>query len=126
MHVSGLLYIEDISVSRIKSPFERLSIGQNIDVMVKDIDTENNRISFSMKELFGTWEDNIKGFKQGTTVKGIVRETEKSKNGIFIELTPNLVGLAEYKENMEYGQDVNVYIKRIIPEKKKIKLVINK
>ena len=122
MHVSGLLYIEDISVSRIKSPFERLSIGQNIDVMVKDIDTENNRISFSMKELFGTWEDNIKGFKQGTTVKGIVRETEKcytfyrikrclmigkiieiNNNTAIIELTiditkqPNLVGLAEYK-----------------------------
>ena len=62
--------------------------------------------------------------KEGMTVKGIARETEKSKNGIFIELKPNLVGLAEYKDNIEYGQKVNVYIKRIIPEKKKVKLVI--
>ncbi len=113
-----------MSVSRIKSPYERFEIGQNIDVMVKDIDTENNRVSFTYKELLGTWEDNIKDFKQGTVVKGIAKETEKSKNGIFVELTPNLVGLAEYKENIEYGQDVNVYIKKIIPEKKKVKLII--
>lgn len=122
--ISGLLYIEDISVSRIKSPYERFSIGQEVQVMVKDIDKEQNRVSFTYKELLGTWEDNIKDFKQGTVVKGIVRETEKSKNGIFIELKPNLVGLAEYKENVEYGQDVNVFIKKIIPEKKKVKLLI--
>lgn len=92
--------------------------------MVKDIDSKNNRISFTYKELLGSWEDNIKSFEQGTVVKGIAREVEKSKNGIFIELKPNLVGLAEYKENIEYGQDVNVYIKKIIPEKKKVKLLI--
>ncbi len=113
-----------MSVSRIKSPYDRFNIGQEIDVMVKDIDKEKNRISFTYKELLGTWEENIKEFEQGTVVKGIARETEKSKNGIFIELKPNLVGLAEYKENIEYGQDVKVYIKKIIPEKKKVKLLI--
>ncbi len=122
--ISGLLYIEDICVSRIKSPFERFSIGQEVNVMVKNIDKEENKISFTYKELLGTWEDNIKDFKQGTIVHGIARDTEKSKNGIFIELTPNLVGLAEYKDNIEYGQNVDVYIKKIIPEKKKVKLLI--
>lgn len=92
--------------------------------MVKDIDTEQNRVSFTYKELLGTWEDNIRGYKQGTVVQGIVRDTEKSKNGIFIELKPNLVGMAEYKDNVEYGQNINVYIKKIIPEKKKVKLLI--
>ena len=67
---------------------------------------------------------NIEKIKEGVTVKGIVRETEKSNNGIFIELTPNLVGLAEYKEGIEYGQNVDVYIKRIIPDKHKVKLII--
>ena len=92
--------------------------------MVKDVDKENNKVSFTYKELLGTWEDNIKDFKQGTVVSGIARDIEKAKNGIFIELAPNLVGLAEYKENVEYGQNVNVYIKKIIPEKKKVKLLI--
>lgn len=66
--ISGLLYIEDICVSRIKSPFERFSIGQDINVMVKSINEEENKISFTYKELLGTWEDNIKEFKQGTVV----------------------------------------------------------
>ena len=57
-----------MSVSRIKSPYERFEIGQNIDVMIKDVDTKNNRVSFTYKELLGTWEDNIKDFKQGTVV----------------------------------------------------------
>lgn len=120
----GLIHIEDLSVARIKSPFERLNIGQNVKVVVKSIDSEQKRVTLSYKEILGTWEENVKNFQIGSTVVGKVRETEKAKNGIFIELTPNLVGLAEYKEGIEYGQDVNVYIKNIIPEKKKVKLII--
>ena len=63
-------------------------------------------------------------FLVGTKVKGIIRETEKNKNGIFIELTPNLVGMAEYEEGVEYGQTVDVYIKKIDENKKKVKLLI--
>lgn len=122
--IVGLLHIEDISVARIKSPLERLKIGQKTNFVVKSIDRGNDRILLSYKELLGTWEENVQKFEEGSTVTGIARETEKSKNGIFIELTPNLVGLAEYKDGIEYGQDVNVYIKKIIPEKKKVKLVI--
>lgn len=94
--------------------------------MVKSIDKEAKKIFLSYKETLGTWEDNAKKFTEGTVVKGIARETEKGKNGIFVELTPNLVGLAEYKDGIEYGQDVNVYIKKIIPDKKKVKLLIIK
>ena len=122
--LEGLLYIEDISVARIKAPFERFKIGQRIDVLIKDVDLEKNKIYFSYKELLGTWEDNVKEFKEKTVVQGIVRETEKNKRGIFIELKPNLVGMAEYKEGMEYGQKVDVYIKKIVEDKKKIKLII--
>ncbi len=122
--VVGLLHIEDISVSRIKSPEERFYIGQKINVMIKSIDKENDKIVLSYKELLGNWEDNIKGYDEKTVVEGIVKETDKFKNGIFIELKPNLVGLAEYKEGMQYGQKVKVYIKKIIKDRKKIKLLI--
>ena len=121
---SALVHIEDMSVARIKSPEERLKIGQKANFMVKSIDKENLRILLSYKELLGTWNENAEKFKEGSVVTGIARETEKSKNGIFVELAPNLVGLAEYKEGIEYGQDVNVYIKKIIPEKQKVKLII--
>lgn len=122
--VVGLAHIEDLSVARIKSPAERVKIGQKIDIIVKSIDRNDGKVILSYKELLGTWEDNVQNFKERTQVKGIVRETEKNKNGIFIELTPNLVGMAEYVDGLEYGQTVDVFIKKIIPEKKKIKLVV--
>ena len=120
----GLLHIENISVARIKTPKERFKIGQKINIMIKSIDRKTNRVILSYKEMYGTWEENIEDLDEGMTVRGIAREIEKSKNGIFVELKPNLIGLAEYKENIEYGQSVDVYIKRIIPEKKKVKLII--
>lgn len=120
--IVGLLHIEDISVARIKTPLERFEVGQKINIMIKYIDKELNRVILTYKELLGTWEENVKYFEEGSTVIGIARETEKFKNGIFIELKPNLVGMADYKENIEYGQKVRVYIKKIIPEKRKIKL----
>ena len=122
--VVGLLHIEDMSVARIKSPKERVRIGQKINIMVKSIDKSQEKIILTYKELLGSWEENISGIKEGTTIIGKAREVEKSKNGIFIELKPNLVGLAEYKDGIEYGQNVNVYVKKIIPEKKKVKLII--
>ena len=122
--IVGLVHIEDISVARIKSPFERFKIGQKINIMIKSIDRKTNRVILSYKEMYGTWEENIADLNEGMTVKAIARETEKSKNGIFVELKPNLIGMAEYKENIEYGQEVEVYIKKIIPEKKKVKLII--
>ena len=53
-----------------------------------------------------------------------ISSTIFDKNGIFIELTPNLVGMAEYTEELKYGETVVVCIKRILPEKKKVKLII--
>ena len=95
-----------------------------MDVVVKCIDKVQGKVILSYKETLGTWEENVGKFSTGIQVKGIIRETEKNKNGIFVELTPNLVGMAEYKEAFEYGQFVDVYIKKIDIEKKKIKLLI--
>ena len=120
----GLAYIEDLSVVRIKSPEERVKIGQKIKCKVKEINSETGKINLSYKDCLGTWEENIENFKEGTRVKGIVRDKEKNRNGVFIELTPNLVGMTEYNDNLEYGQTVNVCIKKIIPEKRKVKLII--
>ena len=120
--VVGLAHIEDLSVARIKTPFERLKIGQKVNIVVKSIDRNTGKVTLSYKDTLGTWEENAKEFKVGTKTKGIVRETEKNKNGIFIELRPNLVGMAEYKEGLEYGQNINVLIKKIDYDRKKVKL----
>ena len=121
---SGLLYINDISVARMKSPEERLQVGQRIKVKIKEIDKQNKKFFLSYKDMLGSWEENIKEFEEGSIVKGIAKEITKNKDGIFIELKPNLVGLCDYKKDIEYGKEVLVKIKKIIPEKKKIKLTL--
>jgi ribosomal protein S1 len=70
----------------------------------------------------GTWQENASKFNTGETVSGIVRSVEAY--GVFVELAPNLAGLAELRDGIKAGQNVSVYIKAIIPEKMKIKLVI--
>ena len=99
----------------------RFSVGDEIKVIIKDID-EDNRVTLSHKELLGTWEENAEDFCVGETVSGIIRSVENY--GIFIELAPNLAGLAEYTSNVDVGQQASVYIKSIIPEKMKFKLII--
>lgn len=119
--ISALLPIDSISVSRIPHPNARFSTGQNIRAIVKSCD-ELGRITLSHRELLGTWEENSAAFKAGETVPGIVRSVEKY--GIFVELTPNLAGLAEYCDGVKDGDHASVYIKSILPQRMKIKLVI--
>ena len=117
----SLLSIDSISVSRISHPSERLTVGELINTVVKSIDTKD-RIYVSARELLGTWEENAALFSEGQTVRGIIRSIESY--GIFVELTPNLAGLAEYRDDVRSGQTAAVYIKSIIPDKMKVKLII--
>lgn len=119
--ISALLPIDSISVSRIPHPDVRFSVNTMIKAVVKSID-EFGRVTLSHKELLGTWEENAENFKAGQTVGGIVRSIEKY--GVFIELTPNLAGLAECTPAVSEGDSTSVYIKSINPEKMKIKLAI--
>lgn len=118
--IVALMPIDTISVSRIEHPKERFTDGMDIKAVIKTI--ENGRISLSHKELLGTWEENAKSFSAGETVAGIVRSVENY--GAFVELAPNLAGLAESHEGVRAGQQASVYIKSIIPDKMKIKLII--
>ena len=119
--ISALMPIDSISVSRIPHPSARFSAGQRIKAVVKSVD-EAGRITLSYKELLGTWEENASFFKAGETVPGIVRSVERY--GIFVELRPNLAGLAEYVPGVVPGQHASVYIKNLIPERMKVKLII--
>lgn len=120
--IVSLLTVDCISVSRISHPKDRLVPGDSITAIVKAIDKESGRIYMTHRELLGTWEENAKCFKPSQTVTGIIRSVEEY--GIFVELTPNLAGLAELKSGVSVGDGCSVYIKSIVPEKMKIKLVL--
>ena len=127
--IIALLTVDCISVSRFSHPRDRLFPGMTINTVIKSIDNDKGRIFISMRELLGTWEENAALFSQGQTVAGIIRSVESY--GVFVELTPNLAGLAELRDDIPglYDKDccgrlAAVYIKNIIPERMKIKLVL--
>lgn len=118
--VPSLIPIDAISVSRISHPADRFRVGQTIRAVVKGF--ENGRVLLTHKELLGTWAENAACFSAGETVAGIVRSVEDY--GIFIELSPNLAGLADIRPDIRPGQRASVYIKSIVPDRMKIKLAI--
>lgn len=120
--IVSMIAIDNISVSRIRHPSDRFCVGMEVMTVVRDIDCETHRITLSHKELLGTWLENAALFEAGQTVSGIVRSVENY--GIFVELTPNLAGLAEYADGVEPGRLAGVYIKSILPDKMKIKLAL--
>ena len=105
--ISALLPIDCMSVSRISSPADRVSVGQQILCAIRSRDSQGRFVLT---------------FTPGETVVGIVRSVEDY--GTFVEIAPNLAGLAESCPDLRPGQAVSVYIKSILPEKMKIKLVI--
>ncbi|HIW85110.1 MAG TPA: S1 RNA-binding domain-containing protein [Candidatus Eubacterium faecipullorum] len=118
--INALIPIDMLSVSRISHPGERVYEGENIKAVLRK--REPQKLTFSLKELLGTWSENAMLFEPGQTVTGTVRSIETY--GVFVELTPNLAGLAEPCDYLFEGQRVAVYIKSVLPDKMKIKLVI--
>ena len=119
--IAALLPIDCLSVSRISSPADRVQVGQQLLCAIKNRDAQG-RIVLTLRELLGTWSENAACFAAGETVVGIVRSVEDY--GVFVEIAPNLAGLAEADPSLRPGQAVSVYIKNILPDKMKIKLVI--
>lgn len=120
--VTGILKLQDMSDSILTNSADMFRLGQRIEVIVKKYDRDTGRIELSYKELLGSFEENVKKFTEGDIVEGVVRN--RIKTGVFVELMPNIIGIAEHVNGIEYGQKVLVSIKKINLEKKKIKLII--
>ena len=89
--ISALLPIDCMSVSRISSPADRVSVGQQILCAIKSRDAQG-RFVLTIRELLGTWAENAAAFTVGETVVGIVRSVEEY--GTFVEIAPNLARAA--------------------------------
>lgn len=131
--VDGLVHVSDISWSRrVKHPSEILKKGQEIDAIITSIDTENRRLSLSIKDLEpNAWERFLNEHKSGDVVRGKIARF--ANFGAFVELDDNLEGLchiselseervAKPEDVVELGQELEFKILRIDPESKKIGL----
>lgn len=120
--VPSMIGIENISVSRLPHPSCRFRVGQRIHAVVTGLEPSKNRVTLSHKELLGTWAENAAKFAPGMTVPGHIRSVKDY--GFFVELLPNLSGLAEPRPGYVEGERVSVYIKSILSQQMKIKLLL--
>jgi len=96
--VDGLVHISDMSwTRRINHPSEVVQKGEEVEAVVTSVDTYNQRISLSMKELLpNEWEEYANTHGVGDVVKGTV--TNVTDFGIFVELAPGVEGLCHISE----------------------------
>jgi len=95
--IDGLLHITDMSWGRIGHPSEILKVGQDLDVVVLDINREKERVSLGLKQKLANPWDNIESkYPMGAKVKGKV--VNLVPYGAFVELEPGVEGLVHVTE----------------------------
>lgn len=95
--LDGLLHITDMSWGRIGHPSEILKVGQDIDVVVLDVNREKERVSLGLKQkLANPWDQIEQKYPIGQKVKGKV--VNLVPYGAFVEIEPGVEGLVHVTE----------------------------
>ena len=131
--IDGLLHITDMSWGRIGHPSEVLKVGQEIDVVVLDVNKEKERVSLGLKQKMTNPWDNIESkFPVGAKVKGKV--VSLVPYGAFVQLEPGVEGLihvtelswtkriAKPSDVLKQDQEVEAVVLGINREEQKISL----
>jgi small subunit ribosomal protein S1 len=131
--IDGLVHVSDISATkRIKHPSEVLKKGDLVEAKILSIETENQKLSLSMKDLEpDRWEEFFAAHRVGDIVSGKVVRT--TNFGAFVQLQEGIEGLCHIseldekhveksEEILQVGQDVEMRIIKVNPAEKKIGL----
>jgi small subunit ribosomal protein S1 len=133
--IDGLLHITDMSWGRIAHPSDVLKVGQDIDVVVLDVNKEKERVSLGLKQkMANPWDQIETKFPVGAKVKGKV--VNLVPYGAFVELEPGVEGLIHVTElswtkrvakpgdMLKAGQEIEAIVLGINREEQKISLGI--
>ena len=133
--IDGLLHITDMSWGRVKHPSEVLKVGQELDVMVLDVDRDRERISLGLKQTTeNPWNSIQDRFPVGARVSGKV--VNLAAYGAFVEIAPGIEGLVHISEFswtkrvarasdvLSVGDEVQVVVLSVDVENQKIALGI--
>ena len=133
--IDGLLHITDMSWGRIKHPSEMLKVGQELDVMVLDVDQEKERISLGLKQTTeNPWSTISEQFPVGSRVQGKV--VNLAAYGAFVEIAAGIEGLVHISEfswtkrvarasdMLNVGDEIMVQVLSVDSENQKIALGI--
>jgi small subunit ribosomal protein S1 len=131
--LDGLLHITDMSWGRIGHPSEMLKVGQELDVVVLDINREKERVSLGLKQkMANPWDSIESKYPVGAKVKGKV--VNLVPYGAFVELEPGVEGLvhvtelswtkriAKPSDVLKQGQDIEAIVLGINRDEQKISL----
>jgi small subunit ribosomal protein S1 len=134
--IDGLIHISELSWSHVNHPSEVLTIGQKVDVRVLDIDRERQRISLGLKQTQkDPWQQVFENRQVNEIVNGTV--TKLVSFGAFVEIEEGVEGLIHISELAQHhvedpaeivrpGQEVNVKIIEIDPERRRLSLSLKR
>ncbi len=131
--IDGLIPISEIGWSRVENIEDYFNVDQSVQVVIKSLDWENDRISLSYKEtLTDPWESLLENFPEGSNHVGKVARL--AQFGAFVTLTAGIDGLIHIskmgsgrrinhpREVMEEGQDIEVKIESVDITQRRISL----
>ena len=132
--VEGLIHVSEMFWTReIKHPSKVLSVGQRVQVMILDINTETKRISLGLKQTTpNPWETLKTKYPEGSIIKGVIRNI--TNFGIFVGVEEGIDGLIHmsdisWKQRVKHpsemfkkGQEVEVMVLNIDVEHEKFSL----
>jgi small subunit ribosomal protein S1 len=133
--LDGLLHITDMSWSRLNHPSEMLKVGQEVEVLVLDIDREKERVSLGLKQKTANpWDKIAEKYPVNMKVKGKV--TNLVPYGAFVELEPGIEGLVHVSELswtkriarpadvLTQGQEIEAIVLGVSKEDQKVSLSV--
>ena len=133
--MDGLLHITDMSWGRVNHPSEVLHIGQELNVLILDVDRDKERVSLGLKQLSDNpWADIEQKYPIGSRVSG--RVTKLLAYGAFVELEKGVEGLVHVSELswtkritrpsdvLSLDQEIEAVVLNISVEEQKISLGI--
>lgn len=130
--IDGLVHISELSWNHVNHPSEVVSVGDELEVVVLDVDLDRERISLGLKQTQpDPWTELMEKYPQGMIVDGKV--TNVVTFGAFVEFAPNVEGLVHIselatqhidspKQVVHAGDQVKVKIVEYDLEKRRISL----
>ena len=134
--IDGLIHISELSWSHVNHPSEVLTIGQTVSVKVLDIDRDRQRISLGLKQTQkDPWQEVFENRQVNEIVHG--RVTKLVSFGAFVEIEEGVEGLIHISELAQHhveepseilrpGQDINVKIIEIDPDRRRLSLSLKR
>ena len=132
--IEGLVHVGDISWARIKKPRDVLKRGQELEVLVLDVDLEKRRISLGYKQLNDPWHELDKKYLKGQDIT--VKVVRLADFGAFVEVEKDIEALIHISQLsrkrvdkpsdvLEVGQEVTARVLEVNPEQRRMRLSLS-